>query len=584
MISEAVVRALGLTLLHALWQGTLVAMLLAPLLGLMSNRSARARHQVCLTGLMLLLLMPLASFGWLLLTGADDSLSTHAASLVLAGTHPLASWVALLNEHLPALVVAWLVGVGCLGSRGALLWLATRRLVASPTLAAPPALRATVARLRTHLRIDRAVTLVLSARVDVPQVLGWLAPVILIPVGAVQLLTPAQLRAVLAHELAHVARNDHLVAWLSMLAETLLFFHPTTWWLSSRLADEREHACDDVAVSIHGDALGYARALATLDDLAAALAARPTPAPSPALSSQGGSLMSRITRLLGTPRRADRGLTLAAVPVLALGLFSAAALALPAPGDPPCTVGECVQICPLAPADYGACEIVAGERACLISCDSGAEACHGNPAECEALLEGCEQVLLTPAGDEATSQFLVRTSRTNFEGAHLALLPSALHQDEAAAPAPKLKTFRAEDGQEIQVLIVEQDLPSAPAPSAIYELRMNRSSPSLLRLPSAPPAPAAPAPQMLRVRRAPDAPSALHEPHGVPQAHYRTLAPLAPHGSHGHGPSHAPVLEVTPLAPLAPMPLPSRRAFRVHVPEPAPSAPSLPASIEVEAV
>ena len=78
-------------------------------------------------------------------------------------------------------------------------------------------------------------------------------------------LTPAQVEAILAHELAHIRRHDYAVNVLQTLAETLLFYHPAVWWVSKRIRVEREHCCDDIAVAICGDPIGYAQALAELE-------------------------------------------------------------------------------------------------------------------------------------------------------------------------------------------------------------------------------------------------------------------------------------------------------------------------------
>ena len=104
-----------------------------------------------------------------------------------------------------------------------------------------------------------------SALVDVPVVIGWLRPVILLPVAALAGLTPAQVEAILAHELAHIRRHDSCVNVLQTIAETLLFYHPAVWWVSHRIRAEREHCCDDIAVAVCGDPVAYAQALAELE-------------------------------------------------------------------------------------------------------------------------------------------------------------------------------------------------------------------------------------------------------------------------------------------------------------------------------
>src|SRR5207247_762569 len=110
-----------------------------------------------------------------------------------------------------------------------------------------------------------AAHVVESALVDVPTVVGCMRPVILLPIAAISNLTPSQIEAILAHELAHIRRHDYLVNLLQTLAETLLFYHPGVWWVSARIREEREHCCDDVAVEVCGDAVIYARALAELE-------------------------------------------------------------------------------------------------------------------------------------------------------------------------------------------------------------------------------------------------------------------------------------------------------------------------------
>src|SRR5207302_2395764 len=118
-------------------------------------------------------------------------------------------------------------------------------------------------------------------------VVGWLRPAVLRPVSTLGGLSPGQLEAVLAHELAHVRRHDSLVSLLQAAVETLLFYHPAVWWASERVRAERELCCDDEAVAACGDALAYARALADLEAL------RPAP-PRLALAATGGRLFDRI--------------------------------------------------------------------------------------------------------------------------------------------------------------------------------------------------------------------------------------------------------------------------------------------------
>jgi hypothetical protein len=99
-------------------------------------------------------------------------------------------------------------------------------------------------------------------------------------------------RALLAHELAHILRRDYLVNILQSVAEAALFYHPAVWWISEQIRVEREACCDDMAVEATGDPVVYASALADLDSRRRARLRLAT-------AANGGSLVSRIRRLLG---------------------------------------------------------------------------------------------------------------------------------------------------------------------------------------------------------------------------------------------------------------------------------------------
>ncbi|MGL4610280.1 MAG: M56 family metallopeptidase [Trueperaceae bacterium] len=139
-----------------------------------------------------------------------------------------------------------------------------------------------------HLHVKQHITLLESKLVAVPVVFGWLRPVILLPTSAVTGLSPRQLEMLLAHELAHVMRQDYLVNVLQSVLESLLFCHPVVWWVSHHIRKEREYCCDDIAVSLTGNRQHYARTLLTLAEIRMGLAA----------SANGGQLLTRISRLI----------------------------------------------------------------------------------------------------------------------------------------------------------------------------------------------------------------------------------------------------------------------------------------------
>jgi TonB family protein len=154
---------------------------------------------------------------------------------------------------------------------------------------------AAVREMACRSRMTRQVRLLVSSIVDVPAVIGCLRPAILVPASTLSGLTPAHLEAILLHELAHVRRGDYLVNVLQCVVEVLLFYHPAVWWVSSQIRREREHCCDDVAASLCGDRVRYARALTRLEELRG-------PAARLAPGAAGGDLLARIRRLIEPER------------------------------------------------------------------------------------------------------------------------------------------------------------------------------------------------------------------------------------------------------------------------------------------
>ncbi|MEM6257547.1 MAG: M56 family metallopeptidase [Planctomycetota bacterium] len=204
-----------------------------------------------------------------------------------------------LHEALPYAAVLYLVGLVVMALRLAGGWCLTLRLRTSGLSPLPSAVARLAERSRRASGVRRAVRFAVSSRAAVPCVVGVLRPVVLLPASAVMGLTPIQLSAVLAHELAHVRRHDVLINLLQVLIETLLFFHPAVWWVGRTLRHERECCCDEAAVVSVGDRVVYADALA-------AIAQSLPVGPSLSLSATDGGLAARVRRLLTPSESAGR--------------------------------------------------------------------------------------------------------------------------------------------------------------------------------------------------------------------------------------------------------------------------------------
>ncbi len=298
-------EAIGWALVHFLWQGALVAAGLAAGLALMKDRSASARYALGVAALAVLAILPVVT-AFRAYEAASPVESAPSPALPRSAGEgapaPAVGEVSIslretVRPWMPSLLSVWLVGVALLSVWHLGGWIQVRRMTRRATRPVDEGWELALIRLRRRLGIEHAVMLLESASVPVPAVIGWLRPVILVPASAFAGLTPQQLEAILAHELAHVRRHDYLINLLQTAVETLLFYHPAVWWVSSQVRQERESCCDDLAVSVCGDRLGYARALAALEGLR-------TPSPRLAMGADGGSLLRRIQRLAGVPETA----------------------------------------------------------------------------------------------------------------------------------------------------------------------------------------------------------------------------------------------------------------------------------------
>ncbi|MBV8518544.1 MAG: M48 family metalloprotease [Acidobacteria bacterium] len=308
LLTGPLAQAIGWALLHLLWQATIVAAILGAVLALLSNQSAGARYVASCAALAVVFTMFLGT-AWRAYDPAvapiavaphasavQTSISLAKVPLVIA-VDAARTWreratdlAAAARQSLPGVVALWLVGVALLSLRLLVSWSRARNLVRRDATEASPQWLAVAARLSNALGLRRGVRLLESAAIEVPSVIGSLRPVILLPASTLTGLTPEQLEMVLAHELAHIRRHDFLVNLLQAFVETLMFYHPAVWWMSRRVRIEREHCCDDLAVSVCGNPLQYARALTRLEELRAA--ALPV-----VVAANGGSLLERIRRI-----------------------------------------------------------------------------------------------------------------------------------------------------------------------------------------------------------------------------------------------------------------------------------------------
>ncbi|WP_168171110.1 M56 family metallopeptidase [Rhodanobacter sp. B04] len=287
-------RVLGWTLLHFVWQGALLGLLYALARKVLPRGEARYRFGMAI--LAAFALCPLLTL-WRLLT-ASPPVTQMAVDLVtpaLSG-HGAAvdatpwAWGASLNALLPWLVLVWSLGVLLLSLRAWRQWRGVKALVRMAELM--PEWQHRVSAMSARFGLRRRVVVLCSKVIATPAVVGWIRPVILLPMAVACNLPAAQIELILAHELAHLRRWDPLANLLQIVLETLYFYHPVVHWVSRDVRNEREICCDELALAVNGGSRHeFVTALVELGELRE----RHT---SLLLAASGGVLLDRVQHMV----------------------------------------------------------------------------------------------------------------------------------------------------------------------------------------------------------------------------------------------------------------------------------------------
>ena len=320
LVHTPLAKAIGWTLFHSLWEGAIVAAALVAALA--AIRSSRARYGAACLGMLAILIAFVCTFIRVMPLGLGQNGKISGLLLpALAGdsanlTGRFEGFSAV--DVLPWLTPLWIAGVMLFHLRGIAGWMATLRLRTRGTCLAPDLWQGALVRLQTKLRVSKPIALLESAFAEVPVVVGYLRPAILVPVGMLAGMPASQIESILLHELAHIRRHDYLVNLVQTAVEGFLFYHPAIWWISRVIRTERENCCDDLVVAANGNAPEYVAALTALEQNRQALS-------EVALAATGGHLMKRVRRLL-YPLEGPRLIMAPAVPLAILTLTGALAL------------------------------------------------------------------------------------------------------------------------------------------------------------------------------------------------------------------------------------------------------------------
>lgn len=297
-------ETLAWTLIHFLWQGVLIGLLLAIVLWFAPADDvgrSNYRYGSAMLALALVILAPLLTFFWQWLGQGGGSVVafSHSSMAMFAVIDAAVAW------HMPPLLLrlllaCWAAGVSWYAMKMLLAWVALQYLQRTQVHATPQWVARQVETLAEQMSIMRPVRIIVSGVINTPMTLGWLRPIIILPVTLLTGMQMDQLRLLLAHELAHIRRHDYVVNMVQNMVRILLFYHPLVHWICRILDEERELCCDHIALECSSSRMQYAKALLSLQE---------QPHPLPALAAASTSkhaLLRRIRRILGEPAAVPR--------------------------------------------------------------------------------------------------------------------------------------------------------------------------------------------------------------------------------------------------------------------------------------
>ncbi len=283
IFSPEITEALGWTIIHALWQGFLILTCLLILLIILSKNSSQVRYIISFTALIIMFAWSASTFAKAYqyarekqelkvaivnnpdflkeLTKKQIENTTETTFINKDVNVKLIKIRAWFQRNFPLLLSFWLIGIGLFTVRliGGLAY--NKRLRGLQLLPFEEKWMDKLKKFAQDLNISRNVKAYKSPHTSNPITLGFLKPIILFPVKAFTGLTEKEIEAIIAHELAHIVRHDYLFNILQSIIEIIFFYHPAIWSISRHIREEREHSCDDIAITLTGDRVTYAKAL-----------------------------------------------------------------------------------------------------------------------------------------------------------------------------------------------------------------------------------------------------------------------------------------------------------------------------------
>ncbi|MCF0062363.1 M56 family metallopeptidase [Dyadobacter chenwenxiniae] len=282
---QKLVQALSLTLIHSLWQGLIAAVIAGTILMLTKKAKPALRYNLLATLLFALVLTSAYTFASLLFS-ENEFVNNHLSNsesvrFAVAGKVSISEkiafagsdnrvWISYLmdfcSSQAQVIATIWFVVFSFKSFQATAGFLYLQKVKKHNAHPLRESWRLRFDILAKKMKISQAIQVIESEHVLVPMVIGFLKPMVIIPFGIFINLPETQIEAIVLHELAHIKRRDYVVNLMQIFCENIFFFNPALLWLSSLIREEREHCCDDLAISVMENKTSFVHALVSFQE------------------------------------------------------------------------------------------------------------------------------------------------------------------------------------------------------------------------------------------------------------------------------------------------------------------------------
>jgi beta-lactamase regulating signal transducer with metallopeptidase domain len=260
---QQLIQAISWTLIHSLWQGMLLSIVVGIIIFFTKQSKPALRYNLLAGSLFIFIVTAVVTFSLQLLHAtqivdagltitADSINSVQNISVATVTNHSdlpfFSSLFTFFDVQATWIVLIWFIIIAFQFIKLAAGLFNVYQLKTKKVFSVNDYWNDKIADLCSELKINKSVRLLVSGITKMPSVVGVFKPVILFPAAMLASLPANEIEAILVHELAHIARKDFLVNLLQHVVEIIFFFNPAVLWVSSLIKQERENCCDDIAV------------------------------------------------------------------------------------------------------------------------------------------------------------------------------------------------------------------------------------------------------------------------------------------------------------------------------------------------